>query len=385
MRTSNTQDLRNTDLFYSPRDIFSPVSSIHKTNRNFSKDNVISPQAIIVSPSLTSFGSPLHSGRNNTEAQNKSRNIWLQNPNEKNGIILSPRSQTSPINNKRGGQNKAGPISIYKRLTPFLNKPEDKQNLGLSQPELDQRKGSFASNNQHNARALSPEQPKRMSSKNESAPVLPNMLFFKSAERPVSSTPTNIVPKEKDFQNRLFESHHPSDMRSMEAFWERILQDDLENRGRRTNGYRDNRDYNEEDYQSPQKFDFNERNMIWLNKKNKKLNDQRKLKEEKEMDGCTFKPQLYSQDKLNQRNSHQLYQNFLQRMVLSSNNSPNMMTDLNNRKNFNSGAQTIGDFEVLNMMNSGYSESPKTLGTSKYSEDNELQKKLYNYILNSKS
>jgi len=379
LRTSNTQELHNADLFYSPRDIFSPVSSIQKTTRNFSKDQVISPQAIMASPSLTSFGSPLHSVRNGELPQN--RNIWLQNQNEKNSLIMTPRTQTSPVNDKRGqSQNKANPISIYKRLTPFSGNKQDGKNFALSQPELDQRKGSFASNGQHNARVQSPEQMKKGNNKIESTPVLPNMMFFKSAERPISSTPTTMSAKEKDLPHRLVESYHPYDMKSMEAFWERILQDDLENRGRRMNGFNENRNYNDEDYHSSQKFDFNERNMIWLSKKNKKIDDQRKLKEEKELNGCTFKPQLYSQDKLNQKNSQQLYQNFLHRMALSSSNSPSILSDpnLNNRKNFNSG-----DFDVLNMINSGYSESPKTLGN--YPEENELQKKLYNYILNSKN
>jgi len=366
--SNNDPNNQNMDYF---KDMFSPINRV---GYNSGRDFALSPQAVLAS-SLTSFGSPVYSGRH-ADQHFFPRNFSMQDE------TISPRTQFTIAQTKRGlSQSKGSPISIYKKLTSFNATPANKQlvqnntepKLAKSEIILDQKQASSASQEPSSHRYQSPEQPRRglTNTGRESVPVLPNMLFFKSAERPVSVASSNNInirdynSTTKEKTNKLFEStYQPFDMRSMEAFWEQILQDDVQSRGRKPD---DRHLYhsqytNNEDYQS--KFDITERNKLWLDKKNKKIDDQRRLKEQEELKACTFKPHLYAQEKNSQKqNNQQLYQNFLHRVVQSSNNQKNPRS-------------------------SGSNDSPSNLGVPrsvKHSqEDIDLQKKLYDYILEAK-
>ena len=318
---------------------------------------------------------------------------------------ISPRTQLS-IAQKRGlSQSKGSPISIYRKLTSFNPTPSNKQmgqnNAVGSEGNLDQNRkqaSSTTSQEPSSHRYQSPDPPRKGfgngQGQSESVPVLPNMLFFKSAERPVSVASNTVNPRDysstsKERTNKLFESsYQPFDLRSMEAFWEKILHDDLESRGRRTEDRNHQNLQLNEDYQRSQyQFDFNERNKLWLDKKNKKLDDQRKVKQQEELKACTFKPHLSAQEKYSQKNNNQqLYQNFLQRVAQSSNTTYDPYTNKVAR-NVQS-AQKTNDLDPLHVFRLGSNESPKNFGVPrsvKHSqEDIELQQKLYDYILEAK-
>jgi len=365
--SNNDPNNQHSDYF---KDMFSPIN---KVGYNSGRDFALSPHAVLASSSLTSFGSPVYSGRHADHQHFFPRNFSMFDE------TISPRTQLAIAQNKRGlSQSKGSPISIYKKLTSFNPTPSNnnEQKLVKSELNLEQKQASQASQEPASSqRYQSPDQPKRGFNNNagrESVPVLPNMLFFKSAERPVSVASSNNInirdynSTTKEKTNKLFEStHQPFDMRSMEAFWEQILQDDVQTRGRKPD---DGRLYhsqftNNEDYQS--RFDITERNKLWLDKKNKKIDDQRRQKEQEELKACTFKPHLYAQEKNSQKqNNQQLYQNFLHRVAQSSNN---------NQKNPRS---------------SGSNDSPSNLGVPRSvknsQEDVDLQRKLYDYILEAK-
>jgi len=199
------------------------------------------------------------------------------------------------------------------------------------------------------------------------------MFFFKN------TTPTTMNAKDpntvnKELQRRAFGSpaRDPVDMRSMEAFWDKILQDDVEGRGRKANFFVDHINYDEPHDVYQNRFDINERNKIWMDKKNMKLDNQRRQKEKKELNECTFKPHFYTHDKQMSKNNQQLYQNFLQRMAQQS-KSPYVSMPV--------------DLDVLNLLPSNPTdESPLEFSRNpKYAEDHEIQKRLYSYILNTKN
>jgi len=389
---SNNND-NNLDYF---KDMFSPIN---KVGINTGRDFAISPQAILAS-SLTSFGSPVYSNRN-ADHNHFQRNFSMY---ESIDSRTSPRTQLSIAQNKRGlSQSRGSPISIYRKLTSFNPTPSNKQlaqNHAVgSEGNLEQNNKQVSSTSQEPSshRYQSPDPAKRGfgngQNQSESVPVLPNMLFFKSAERPVSVASNTVNPRDysstsKERSNRMFEStHQPFDMRSMEAFWEKILQDDVESRGRKDNH---SLQYNEDYECSQYKFDFNERNKLWLDQKNKKLSDQRKRKEQEELKACTFKPHLSTQEKYSQKsNNQQLYQNFLQRVAQSSNATYDPYTNkVSGLTRSVQSTQKIGELDPLHVLRSGSNESPKNFGVPrsvKHSqEDIEIQQKLYDYILEAK-
>lgn len=338
----------------------------------------------------------------------KFKNSSIQQSIDRSRDELSARNLAgSPTGQRRVVDNsKAVPVSIYRRLTPFtkiISGPQD-GNLNQGQsfkassetqiPHSMRNQVSNNTTNTFNTEQDNNTQRQKQSpgpAQTERTPVLSNMMYFKNQERPQSLTPQNPRPNhqpQKSKQDKPVNvKKDPVDMRNMEAFWEQILQDDQEGRGRKHNNQFEDHEYNDDYHTSQYRLDFNERNKLWMDKKNKKIDNQRKQKQQQELQNCTFKPQLHSQDRGNRNYQQMLYNNFLHRMeqqsshvpVESYGNSPSRIF----KKNGFSPVQTMGDLDLFGFISSD--SSPNEFGkNSRYNEDNELQKKLYNYILDAK-
>lgn len=399
------RNYNNLDFFFSPT---------QKLSNKQPHQNYVSPRSV-TSP-MNSVFSPIY--RNNNETV-KFKNSSIQQSIDKSRddqLQLSVGQMTgSPTGQRRVVDNsKAMPISIYRRLTPF-NKmtsapqegPGQLQTSSETQIPYSMRNQVSNTNNTSNTEQdtqrnkLSPGPPQT-----ERAPVLSNMMYFGNTGRPQSLTPQN--PKEhrhhhQQQQQQQKERHEKPqnnhnnqnnqrrdqvDIRGMEAFWEQILQDDQDGRGRKNNSQMfEDHEYNDDYHTSKYRLDFDERNKLWMDKKNKKIESQRKQKQQKELQNCTFKPQLYSQqDKSNKNHQQMLYNNFLHRMEIQSSHVPVESYGNSPSRIFKHGfspMHTMGDLDLFGIISSD--SSPKEFGKNgRYMEDNELQKRLYNYILDAK-
>lgn len=376
----NTQ---NFDFHFSASEVMSPIAVNQTVDTQLLRDTLSLQQTAVTSP--TGGMSPLYSVKN---ANNAKAMLIQQSLNKSSEEIFS--LQTSPVNHRKAAERPrtGGMSSIYKRLTPApKNNTATARSFQQGTSHSRQQK-SFTNLGESNSQLqfLNQEQPEKVEkvekvkrsggmSPSESTPVLPNMIFFKnSGDRQGALTPTQVNRKIQHRKNpsKGYEKKDTFDIKSMEMFWEKILQDDSEGRGKK---------YDDHDGQA--KFSVADRNKMWVEKKNKKLEDQRKQKEEKELENCTFKPQLQYQDQPNK--NMQMYFNFLER-IAQTKTTPSTSTTASPLyppqsyqalKNSGLTIQTGSNQEM-----GSHSDSHENEGNARYTVDANVQKKIYNYILN---
>jgi hypothetical protein len=170
-------------------------------------------------------------------------------------------------------------------------------------------------------------------------------------------------------------------MQSMEAYWDQILQDDIEQQ---------NSKYSRD--QGRQGIDINERNKIWAETKNKKLDEKKKVIKDQELKECTFKPFFYTKLKEEFQKQHEvMYQNFLDRVshkVSPQGKSPtSSQNNLDRQINFTTATSPLRSsqgFEGGFKANSNMQNSSKNFGSPqnpRYLNDVGMQSRLINYIL----
>ena len=173
-----------------------------------------------------------------------------------------------------------------------------------------------------------------------------------SINQPAENTPRSLKTNSNGF-------NVPLDIKNYEAFWEAILDDD-------------NIDKNTS--KISQQKSMGDRNKTWLEKKNDKINQQKRLKKNKEMAECSFKPVFMTKTSQGQaKNSEKMYSKFLNR-ISETQNPVNI--DIN-YINTISSRSSAGIFEGR--------ESLKINGATNRTKEEELKikKKIYNYILDS--
>ena len=383
---------QNTDFCFSPREIISPIA-VNQTTDTQLLSTLSLQQTAVTSP--TGGMSPLHS----VKSANNPKMLIQDSLNKTSEEIFSSL-QPSPVNKRKVAERPrtgTGGISIYKRLTPAPKNTAVARSFQQSTSHNKQQKSINnlgESNNQ--PQLLNQEQNEKVKrsggmSPSESTPVLPNMIFFKnSGDRQGASTPTQVNRKIQQRKNpsKGFEKKETFDIKSMELFWEKILQDDSEGRGKRgveIGGRRYEALVDNDGHQALQaKVNVADRGKMWVEKKNRKLEDQRKQKEEKELENCTFKPHLQYQDQPNK--NMQLYFNFLERIAQaktpSSSSVASPLYHAQSHQALRNGL-TIQTGSNLDMGNgSTPSDSHENESIPRYTVDPNLQKKIYNYILN---
>lgn len=196
--------------------------------------------------------------------------------------------------------------------------------------------------------------------------ILSNMLFFKQQN---AETKRDTVNKQTEMTRAdSRDSHAPKgkkldnntlNIKNYEAFWEQLLRDDQ----------RESTPTSELNLNN-----IGDRQKLWMEMKNKKVDEQKKYLKNKEMSECTFQPVLFS--KLSQefqKNHESLYQKFLDRMTSGSHVTKSAPQTKDDYK-LNFQPQSPKMFSPTNVKN-------LTTKNSDYSAD--MQSRLYNYILDS--
>ena len=402
---SPPQKATNVNFFFSPKDLLSPIEVQYKPNKTINKDLQLSSHTTtsVMSPTST-FHSPFQSIKN-SDTGRKPKQAQVHEQRNRELVFENDYPLTSARENRRTEVAKATPMNIYKKLTPNTNTSNSQQingRINRAQPQGqvpdqskkdDQIKSQVQNGIQNSNYDQSLALRKKVLSctaQTESTPVLQTMLQLKQADRPASLM-ANYSATDREAAIKEMIANRPNDflkeatdLRHMEAFWDQILQDDFENRGRKE--YKEaNKSHSQRELSGNSlygsRIDFNERSKQWMDRKNQKIVSQRKQKEEQEVEGCTFKPLLYSQAK-SPKSNELLYQNFLQRMSGKNNNSINATSDsyINYpKKNIYSAGPTITDLKSSH--NESLGNHSAIRNGQAPSENSELQKKLYHYIL----
>ena len=180
--------------------------------------------------------------------------------------------------------------------------------------------------------------------------------FWFSPDKLSSNQPTENSPNSQRPKNNI--TNENLDIKSYEAFWDAILDDDNTNKSIS---------------KISQQKSISERNNTWLDKKNDKINQQKQIRQNKIMAECSFKPFLMTknlQDQMkNTDKMHSKYENHTKEQSVN---------DHMNYVNLISERNYAGNFERRHSMkafkgNGGINRSKE--------EEFEIQKKLYSYIL----
>jgi len=252
-----------------------------------------------------------------------------------------------PVNTTQSVPAQRLPLNIYKRIAPANN------NNNTKNPNNQSDRGNY---------------------------VLPNMMFFKEPERSVSRGHTDTQrmassrpqsrPTGTQTPNLQPRYDVPVNLQNMEAFWDELLRVDYEQQGKQP----------QQDFFN---LDISERNKLWVEMKNRKIDMQKKQQESKELSECTFKPFFYSKAKEEfQKQQEVMYQNFMNRMAARLNvtgyKSPSSPTiDPSMGKQFANPQN--GGFFGSPMGHNSPQTSPQN---TRYMSDPQIQDKLINYILN---